>query len=87
MDLPPVSSPFDHLIKQIQSDLSRAVDLCQAIRKNRHIGPCHKELDKLEESLSEGPSFVRRQANKTKDLPGADADGGDGMFIFKEFPI
>ena len=86
MPLPSVSSPFGYLVNQIQSDLLRAVGLCKAIRENRHIGLRHKELDKLEESLSEGPSFVRRQANKAEGLPGAGADEGDGKFIFEEFP-
>jgi hypothetical protein len=78
MSLPSGSSPLDNLVKKIQTDLLHAVDLCQAIRKNRCIGSSHNELDDLEKSLSEGPSFVRREVNKAKDLPGADVAGGDG---------
>lgn len=84
---PPGSSPLDNLVQKIQTDLSRAVDLCQAIRENRKIGPIHKELDDLEKSLREGPSFVQREANKAKNLPEADVAGGEGeSTVLERFP-
>lgn len=78
MPLPSVSSPFDYLIKQIQTDINRAVEVCEEIKKNRHVGSHHKNLDELEEALSSGASFVRRLAADVEGLPGADPDGGDG---------
>lgn len=87
MSLPSGSPPLDNLVQKFQTDLSRAVDLCQAIRENRHIGPIHKELDDLEKSLREGPSFVQSEANKAKDLRGADVDSGDGeSTVLKSLP-
>jgi len=81
MPLPPASSPFDYLIKQIQTDLRRAAELCEEINTNRHLEPRHKNLDELKHALSAGPNFVRQQADNARDLKGADADGGDGKAL------
>jgi hypothetical protein len=87
MSLPSGSSPLDNVVQKLQTDLLRSVDLCQAIRENRHIGPIHKELDDLEKSLRDGPSFVQSEANRAKDLPEADVAGGDGeSTVLKCFP-
>jgi len=77
MGLPSVSSPFDYLVQQIQTDLDHAADLCEEIRQNRHIGHNPTELNALEKSLREGPSFIRSEEKAARDFPGADLDGWD----------
>ncbi|KAF8860259.1 hypothetical protein BDZ45DRAFT_724773 [Acephala macrosclerotiorum] len=77
MPLPPVSTPFDYLITQIENDLVHAAELCRDIRRNRHVGHEHNQLDALENSLQDGPSFIRREHRKILDVEGADVDGGD----------
>src|SRR4051794_4616995 len=75
----PMCQPFDYLIKQIQTDLNRAVQLCEDIKTNRNVGLHHKNLDELEEALRAGPAFVSNQATSAQGLPGADIDGGDSV--------
>ena len=82
MPLPPVSTPFDYLITQIEQDLVRAAEICREIRRNRNVGHQHKQLDALENSLEEGPSFIRREHRKILDIDGEDVDGGDGMLSY-----
>jgi hypothetical protein len=76
---PPVESPFDYLVEQVQNDLRRAAGLCQNIKHDRHISHVHKNLDELETVLSAGSGFVRGLWPASK-IPGADADGGDGSY-------
>ncbi|KAE8454673.1 hypothetical protein EG329_000296 [Mollisiaceae sp. DMI_Dod_QoI] len=77
MPLPPVSTPFGYLITQIQNDLSHAAQLCREIRRNRHVGHEHGQLDALEASLLDGPSYIQQAHRKVLDIQGADVDGGD----------
>jgi hypothetical protein len=80
-------SLLDNLVEKIRKDLSHAVELCDAIQNNRHPHH-HKNLDDLKKSLSEGPSFVLREANKAKDLLGVDVARGDGeSTVLKSFPL
>jgi hypothetical protein len=74
-----MSTPFDYAITQIQIDLERAVDLCDKIKKNRKVGPHHKNLDELKDKLSDGPGLVKRLAIDVKGIEGADIDGADGV--------
>jgi len=73
------SSPLSDLVQQIEADLNHGVELCRQIRTNRHVGTSHKQLDALEESLSDGPDFVRRQRKSATIVEGGeDVAGGDG---------
>jgi len=81
MSLLPASSSFDYLIKQIQTDLSRAAELCEEVKTNRHVEPRHNNLDELKQALSAGLKLVCQEADNAGDLKGADADGGDGRSI------
>jgi hypothetical protein len=78
MPLPSVSSPFDYLIRQIREDLDHAAELCTKIKRNRHLGTQHIQLDALESALADGAGFVLREKRNYTDLVGADLDGGDG---------
>ena len=70
---------FDYLNCKIEQDLVRAAEICREIRGNRNVGHEHKQLDALENSLADGPSFIRREHRKVLDIDGEDVDGGDGM--------
>jgi len=80
MPLPPVSTPFDYLITQIENHLVHTAEICRDIRRSRHVGHEHSQLDALENSFADGPSFIRREHRKILDIEGVDVDGGDGMF-------
>jgi hypothetical protein len=45
------------LIASLSSSISTASTLCAEIKKTRHIGHSHTQLDLLEASLASGPSF------------------------------
>jgi hypothetical protein len=81
MPLATVSSPFDYLINQIQRDLTRGVELCGEVRRNRHVGTQHRQLDELEDALRDGPYFITREYRNIIDVEGTDIDGADGKYI------
>lgn len=75
----PDPSPFPDLIQKLQSDLDRAAETCAEIKKTRHVGLHHKNLDELEEALSAGSAIAQQLAAEADGIPGADADGEDGI--------
>lgn len=54
--------PFSSLITQLSQDIITASDLCAEIKKTRHVGKSHTQLDLLEASLLAGPSYLDAQA-------------------------
>lgn len=73
---PPVTSPFDYLVRQIQTDLNRAASLCLEVERNHRLGRGHHQLDALNKALSDGITIIQQEY--IADLPGTDSDGGDG---------
>lgn len=61
---PSVSASFDTLVNEIEQGLVKAAELCKEIKKTRHIGKSHTQLDQLEESLTEAPAFVQKTVGK-----------------------
>ena len=53
---------FNTLIQQIFADLGRCDSACSAIKKNRHCGPHHVELDALQASLKSGTASLKSAA-------------------------
>jgi hypothetical protein len=86
MGLPSTSSPFEYLVRQIREDLDHAEELCRQIKKTRHVGTQHTQLDALENALADGAGFVLREKRNYTDLEGADLDGGDGEMT-SYFPL
>lgn len=78
MPLATVSGPFDYLVSQIERDLARGVELCGEVRRNRHVGSQHTQLDALEDALRDGPRFVAREYRGVTDVEGVDLGGADG---------
>ncbi len=82
MHLPLVSTAFDYLIRKIELDLSRVVELGEDIRRNRNVGSHHTQLDALEDALADGPRSVAREYRTVTDIKGIDFDGGDGKLVY-----
>lgn len=78
MLLLPVSTPFEYLLTQIENDLIRAAEICRDIKKNRHVGHEHNQLDARERSLEDGYQFIRSERSMIRNIEGADVDGADG---------
>jgi len=76
MHLPLVLSDCDYLIRKIELDLSRVVELCADIRRNRNVGSDHTQLDALGGALADGPRFVAREYRTVTDIE------GDGRFVY-----
>lgn len=65
------------LTSQLSNALTRASALCAEIKHNRRVGKQghHEQLDGLEESLADGPRWVKREVERV-DLKGEeDCDG------------
>ena len=74
----PTSMPFIIMMCQFLGELDHTVQLCEEIRRTRHIGTTHTQLDGLESSLAEGANFIRSNALRVTERVGADIYGGDG---------
>jgi hypothetical protein len=62
MLLPSLYSPFDYL-KQIETDLEHAADMCKEIKMIRHVGHEHHALESLEASfLDDSTRAPQRQS-------------------------
>jgi hypothetical protein len=61
-------SLFSSLITELSQDIVTASDLCAEIKKTRHIGKSHTQLDLLETSLLAGPSYLDKQGTTIASL-------------------
>jgi hypothetical protein len=76
-------TPLATLITQLSTEITTASSLCAEIRKTRHIGKTHTQLDLLEASLLAGPRFLGKKSTKLASLSISD----DGSYPFTPYHI
>jgi hypothetical protein len=52
------ATPLSTLITQLSGEVTTASSLCAEIKKTRHVGKTHTQLDLLEASLLAGPDYL-----------------------------
>jgi hypothetical protein len=73
-----ISNPFLTTLRVIQDGIDTAIMLCDSILEKQNVGEHPTRLTALRDSLLEGHRRIRAQHNAVTNLPGTDADGGDG---------
>ena len=69
---------FHYLLRQIETDLLKATQLCNEIKQYRRLGPHHSQLDALQRELEDGQYFIRSEQLRLQDVESEDSDGEDG---------
>ncbi|KAH6663371.1 hypothetical protein B0J14DRAFT_276883 [Halenospora varia] len=68
---------FKQQVTQLNAELTRCYDYCDAVRSNRRLGSTHEALDKLQAGLKESIHGIQLEYNALRKVIGTRMDLGD----------